>query len=93
MLNMGGPRNSGEVNQFLKNLFADRDIIKLPWQVILIERRLWKERIYIIWMYLWIHSCYADSIQLGCVSPHDGHEAVISNIKIWNAFKLPRIVQ
>ena len=55
MLNMGGPRNSGEVNQFLKNLFADRDIIKLPWQVILIERRLWKERIYIIWMYLWIH--------------------------------------
>jgi ferrochelatase len=32
MLNMGGPRNSGEVEQFLKNLFADRDIIKLPFQ-------------------------------------------------------------
>lgn len=32
MLNMGGPRNSEEVNQFLNNLFADRDIIKLPWQ-------------------------------------------------------------
>ena len=32
MLNMGGPRNSGEVEQFLKNLFADRDIIRLPVQ-------------------------------------------------------------
>jgi len=32
MLNMGGPRNSEEVEQFLLNLFADRDIIKLPWQ-------------------------------------------------------------
>ena len=32
MLNMGGPRNSSEVEQFLKNLFADRDIIKLPFQ-------------------------------------------------------------
>jgi len=32
MLNMGGPRNGGEVNEFLKNLFADRDIIRLPMQ-------------------------------------------------------------
>jgi len=32
MLNMGGPRNSGEVQQFLTNLFLDRDIIKLPFQ-------------------------------------------------------------
>jgi len=32
MLNMGGPRDSGEVQQFLTNLFADRDIIKLPVQ-------------------------------------------------------------
>merc|ERR1719330_2271593 len=32
MLNMGGPRNSGEVQEFLTNLFADRDIIKLPLQ-------------------------------------------------------------
>jgi len=32
MMNMGGPRNSEEVNQFLQNLFADRDIIKLPFQ-------------------------------------------------------------
>jgi len=32
MLNMGGPRNSEEVNPFLRNLFADRDIIKLPFQ-------------------------------------------------------------
>ena len=33
MMNMGGPRNSEEVNGFLNNLFADRDIIRLPWQV------------------------------------------------------------
>lgn len=32
MLNMGGPRSSEEVESFLLNLFADRDIIKLPWQ-------------------------------------------------------------
>merc|ERR1712045_922858 len=32
MLNMGGPRNSDEVQEFLTNLFADRDIIKLPLQ-------------------------------------------------------------
>ena len=28
MLNMGGPRNSEEVEPFLRNLFADRDIIR-----------------------------------------------------------------
>ena len=32
MLNMGGPRNSEEVHEFLGNLFADKDIIKLPVQ-------------------------------------------------------------
>ncbi len=32
MLNMGGPRTSEEVEPFLRNLFADRDIIKLPLQ-------------------------------------------------------------
>jgi len=32
MLNMGGPRNSEEVEGFLLNLFKDRDIIKLPFQ-------------------------------------------------------------
>ena len=33
MLNMGGPRNSEEVYEFLTNLFADRDIIRLgPFQ-------------------------------------------------------------
>ena len=32
MLNMGGPKNSEEVQQFLTNLFLDRDIIKLPFQ-------------------------------------------------------------
>ena len=35
MMNMGGPRNSEEVQGFLNNLFADRDIIKLPFQVTL----------------------------------------------------------
>ena len=29
---VSGPRNSGEVQEFLTNLFADRDIIKLPLQ-------------------------------------------------------------
>ncbi len=29
---MGGPRTSEEVEPFLRNLFADRDIIKLPLQ-------------------------------------------------------------
>ena len=32
MLNMGGPKNSGEVKDFLTRLFLDRDIIKLPFQ-------------------------------------------------------------
>lgn len=32
MLNMGGPRNASEVQDFLTNLFLDRDIIKLPFQ-------------------------------------------------------------
>ena len=32
MLNMGGPRKSDEVQDFLTRLFLDRDIIKLPWQ-------------------------------------------------------------
>ena len=30
MLNMGGPRNADEVQDFLTRLFLDRDIIKLP---------------------------------------------------------------
>ena len=32
MLNMGGPRKSDEVQEFLTRLFLDRDIIKLPFQ-------------------------------------------------------------
>ena len=32
MLNMGGPRNANEVQDFLTRLFLDRDIIKLPMQ-------------------------------------------------------------
>ncbi|KAJ2159519.1 hypothetical protein GGF46_002975 [Coemansia sp. RSA 552] len=35
MMNMGGPRTQGDVAQFLRNIFADRDIIKLPVQSIL----------------------------------------------------------
>ncbi len=33
MMNMGGPRSGEEVQDFLTNLFLDRDIIKLPFQV------------------------------------------------------------
>lgn len=32
MLNMGGPRNGAEVQDFLTRLFLDRDIIKMPFQ-------------------------------------------------------------
>jgi len=32
MLNMGGPQNGDEVQDFLTRLFLDRDIIKLPFQ-------------------------------------------------------------
>ena len=32
MLNMGGPRKSDEVHDFLLRLFSDRDIIQLPVQ-------------------------------------------------------------
>jgi ferrochelatase len=31
-MNLGGPRNSDEVYPFLHRLFADPDIIPLPWQ-------------------------------------------------------------
>ncbi len=34
MLNMGGPRSGDEVQDFLTRLFLDRDIIKLPFQVL-----------------------------------------------------------
>ena len=32
MLNMGGPRTADDVEMFLRRLFEDRDIIKLPFQ-------------------------------------------------------------
>ena len=32
MLNMGGPRTTDEVGDFLKRLFQDRDIMQLPMQ-------------------------------------------------------------
>ncbi|KAJ2630602.1 hypothetical protein H4R22_002555 [Coemansia sp. RSA 1290] len=35
MMNMGGPRTQQDVEPFLSNIFADRDIIKLPFQSIL----------------------------------------------------------
>lgn len=35
MLNMGGPRNGDEVQDFLTRLFLDRAIIKLPYQEVL----------------------------------------------------------
>jgi protoporphyrin/coproporphyrin ferrochelatase len=35
MLNMGGPQNLDQVHPFLLNLFADRDLIQLPFQNLL----------------------------------------------------------
>ena len=35
MLNMGGPETLGDVEQFLLNIFADRQIIQLPFQDVL----------------------------------------------------------
>ncbi len=35
LLNMGGPENEGQVRPFLRNLFADREIIQLPLQPLL----------------------------------------------------------
>eukprot|EP01116_Phalansterium_solitarium_P013217 TRINITY_DN3040_c0_g1_i2.p2 TRINITY_DN3040_c0_g1~~TRINITY_DN3040_c0_g1_i2.p2 ORF type:complete len:106 (-),score=22.28 TRINITY_DN3040_c0_g1_i2:86-403(-) len=32
MMNMGGPATQEDVHPFLLNLFADRDLIVLPWQ-------------------------------------------------------------
>lgn len=32
MMNMGGPKDGDEVNSFLKNLFSDRDLFKIPFQ-------------------------------------------------------------
>ncbi len=32
MLNMGGPETVDDVESFLQNLFADRDLLKLPIQ-------------------------------------------------------------
>ncbi|KAJ2355476.1 hypothetical protein GGF43_002660, partial [Coemansia sp. RSA 2618] len=32
MMNMGGPRTQADVGPFLRNIFADRDILKLPLQ-------------------------------------------------------------
>ena len=32
MMNLGGPQTVDDVNPFLRALFADREIIQLPWQ-------------------------------------------------------------
>jgi protoporphyrin/coproporphyrin ferrochelatase len=35
MLNMGGPASLDDVEPFLRNLFADRELLRLPWQDLL----------------------------------------------------------
>jgi ferrochelatase len=35
MLNLGGPKTPEDVKPFLSQLFADRDIVRLPFQPIL----------------------------------------------------------
>ena len=32
LLNMGGPQNKDEVHPYLKELFQDRELLKLPFQ-------------------------------------------------------------
>ncbi|MCU0646890.1 MAG: ferrochelatase [Gemmatimonadaceae bacterium] len=43
MLNMGGPESLDDVEPFLLNLFADRELLRLPWQNVL-GRALAKRR-------------------------------------------------
>jgi len=42
LLNMGGPQNNEEVHPYLKELFQDREILKLPFQKILGRYIAWK---------------------------------------------------
>ena len=42
LLNMGGPQNPDEVHPYLKELFQDRELLKLPFQKILGNFIAWR---------------------------------------------------
>ena len=42
LLNMGGPQNKDEVHPYLKELFQDRELLKLPFQKILGNFIAWR---------------------------------------------------
>ena len=42
LLNMGGPQNKDEVHPYLKELFQDREILKLPFQKVLGRYIAWR---------------------------------------------------
>ena len=42
LLNMGGPQNKDEIHPYLKELFQDRELLKLPFQKILGRFSAWR---------------------------------------------------
>ena len=42
LLNMGGPQNKDEIHPYLKELFQDRELLKLPFQKILGRIIAWR---------------------------------------------------
>ena len=42
LLNMGGPQNKDEIHTYLKELFQDRELLKLPLQKILGRIIAWR---------------------------------------------------
>ncbi|MDG1173859.1 MAG: ferrochelatase, partial [Opitutales bacterium] len=42
LLNMGGPQNKEEIHPYLKELFQDRELLKLPFQKILGRFIAWR---------------------------------------------------
>ena len=42
LLNMGGPQNKDEIHPYLKELFQDRELLKLPMQKVLGRFIAWR---------------------------------------------------
>ena len=42
LLNMGGPQNKDEIHPYLKELFQDRELLKLPFQKVLGRFIAWR---------------------------------------------------
>ena len=42
LLNMGGPQNKDEIHPYLKELFQDRELLKLPFQKVLGRLIAWR---------------------------------------------------